>query len=122
MKKILTVITLVFSIGLAQAQIANFDSKTTKTVIDKENVSFTFTLEEVNGNQKEIGSKLKAYKGINNVTINGNDVKVDLPKTNNKEIMQSALLSAGIKTVKVDGKSMPTIELMSYIRDQKSKK
>jgi hypothetical protein len=122
MKNILTTLALVFSIGFAHAQTASFDSKTSKTVIDNENVSFNFTLEEVNGNQKEIAEKMKAHKGINNVTINGNIVKVDLPKANSKGTMNSMLLSVGIKTVKVDGKTMPTNELMSYLREQKAQK
>ena len=122
MKNIIITLTALLSLGFAQAQVASFDSKATKTVIDNENVSYTFTLEEVNGNQKEIAAKMKAYKGITNVTLNGNTVKVDLPKSNNKETMQAMLLSAGIKTVKVDGKSMPTIELMRYVRDLKAQK
>lgn len=122
MKNIIVTLTALLSFGFAHAQVANFNSKTTKSVIDEETISFTFTLEEVKSNQKEIAEKMKAHKGINNVIINGNDVKVDLPKANSKGTMNSMLLSAGIKTVKVDGNAMPTSELMSYLREQKAQK
>jgi hypothetical protein len=120
MKTLLLTVVALFTLSLAQAQVANFDTKTTKTKLDDASVQYTFTVDGLNGNQKEIGEKFRAHKGITDVKLVGSTYTVTLPKTNNKETLQAMLLAAGINSTKVDGKSVPTGELLQYIKDQKS--
>lgn len=120
MKNLFLTIIALFSFSLAQAQVANFDTKTTKTKLDDASVQYTFTVEGLNGNQKAIGEKFKAHKGVTDVKLVGNTYTVTMNKANNKETLQAMLLSAGINSTNVDGKTVPTGELLQYIKEQKA--
>lgn len=120
MKNLFLTIIALLSISFMQAQVANFNSKTTKTKIDDTSVQYTFTIEGLNGNQKAIGEKFKAHKGVTDVKLVGNTYTVTMNKANNKETLQAMLLAAGINSTNVDGKNVPTGELLQYIKEQKA--
>lgn len=119
---------MLFISQTANAQKMRFDS-TSKKKIDERTVSYSCVLEEIVSlaQANAIAAKMKTVKGIftveaSNYASGKANIVVTLAKVDNLSFLQSSLLTAGIKTIYIDTKAVPTEQMVSVIKEMKQAK
>lgn len=120
---------MIMGVQKAAAQKACFNSKTSRQVVNNETVAFVCDMQQLQSKESAntLANKIKTYKGVKNVevkdyNINKANFVISLPKKRGVAILQNALLAAGIATVYIDNKPVPTSQLTAVVQGMKKKK
>lgn len=113
----------------AQKSTAFLNSESSKRVVDAKTVVITFRLDNITDDQTRLKfeNALKSGEGVQEVHSTAPQGNVALytltiEKVRAVERLEKIFLGAGIETVNVDNKTMPTRDLAQYQHAQKAKK
>ena len=112
--------------AIAQNSMANFSRSNIKAVVG-ENVAFTFVLDNIKdeATKNAFLSKFKSAKPsaatASTITAGKVTYVVTFPKGKGAKMMQDMLIAAGIENSSVDGKVMPTAQVLEYCKSMAHK-